>query len=335
MINQLESYRKKINKIDEEIINLFLTRFQVSKKIGEEKKIIGEKVFIPEREKEILQNLKSKTQNPIIARGLEKIYQEIFSASREFQATCDQQFNYPISIGIIGHGNFGELLARTFKKFWGGANIKIFDINKKIDEQTFFKLEEVAQQELLFPCVPISIIPEILKSLKPIINPQTTIVDICSVKKYPIDSAKKNLPNIKLISTHPMFGPDSTFDGATFYNRKMAVCNISANEEIYEIYKNFWQNLGVVTIEMTPEKHDEISAFSQAYIHFVGKIGEKMGIKKTPIDTKSFSFFCKALTMMNSDSEELFKDIMTKNVYARNMRQQFQETLNQIESDLK
>ncbi len=335
MTDDLNAYRQKIDKIDVEIIKLLESRFEISGKIGKAKTIANEKIFVPEREKLILKTLKAKTKNPFLARGIEKIYREIFTASRNSQKICREKFHHPISIGIIGHGNFGELLARTLEKYWGGAEIKIFEPRKKIDGENFFALKDVASQELLFPCVPISVIPKVLESLRDYISDKTTIVDVCSVKIFPIECAKKILPQTRLIATHPMYGPDSTFDGTDFCGRKMAIYNISADKKLYEIYKKFWKNLGVEMVEMTPNRHDELSAFSQAYIHFIGKIGEKMNIKETSIDTKSFSFFCNALTMMNSDSEELFRDMMTKNPYAKTMRKEFQRTLNQIESDLK
>ncbi len=334
MTDNLKKYRQKIDEIDAKIIELLKSRFKMSHEIGRAKSIGGGKICVPVREKEILENVLAKTKSSSLSRGIEKIYKEIFAASRNSQKVCDEKFHHPISIGIIGHGNFGELLAQTFAKFWGGAKIKIFEPTVKINNKKFFSLKDVAKQNLVFPCVPISVIPETLELLKPHLGSETTIIDICSVKIFPINSVKEILPNTKLISTHPMYGPDSTGNGTDFCGRKMAVWNISADEKIYKLYKKFWETLGVDTIEMTPEKHDQLAAFSQAYIHFVGKIGEKMGIKKTPVDTKSFYFLCNALTMMNSDSEELFRDMMTKNPYAKTMREQFQETLNDIEFSL-
>ncbi len=335
MTNELKKYREKIDEIDSKIVKLLESRFEMSHKIGEEKLKTGKQVFIPEREQAVLKRLKSEIKSSFLSFQIEKIYRKIFLASRNSQKIYGKKFHHPISIGIIGYGNFGKLLAQTFEKFWEGSEIKIFELTEKIDNQKFFKLEEVAQQTLLFPCVPIAKIPEVLALLKEFIKPETTIIDICSVKIFPITSMQKILPNTKIISSHPMYGPDSTFDGQDFCGRKIAVWNVSADKEVYELYKKFWENLGVDAIEITPDEHDKLAAFSQAYVHFIGKIGQKMGIKKTAIDTKSFSFLYDSLQMMNSDSEELFRDMMTKNPYAKEMRQKFQITLNQIESELK
>lgn len=166
MTDKLKKYRQKIDEIDVKLVELLEARFEMSREIGRVKSEKGEKVCVPEREQEILKVLKSKTENPFLSRGIEKIYREIFAASRNSQKICGEKFHHPVSIGIIGHGNFGELLARTFAKFWGGAEIKIFEPTEKIDEKKFFRLKDVAAQDLVFPCVPIAKIPEVLESLK-------------------------------------------------------------------------------------------------------------------------------------------------------------------------
>ena len=42
------------------------------------------------------------------------------------------------------------------------------------------------------------------------------IVDVCSVKEYPVQWMRELLPaNVSILATHPMFGPDSAADSFT------------------------------------------------------------------------------------------------------------------------
>lgn len=82
----IEKLRKKINKIDEEIISLLVERVKIIKKIGEIKKEKGLEVFDKDREEEIIFKLKKKAEE----NGLNKdfvvdIYKKIIEESKKEQ----------------------------------------------------------------------------------------------------------------------------------------------------------------------------------------------------------------------------------------------------------
>jgi prephenate dehydrogenase len=85
---------------------------------------------------------------------------------------------------------------------------------------------------------------------------------------------------------------------------------------------------------MSPEKHDELMAFSLAYTHLIGRIGERMNINNTAIDTKGFTQLLKVQEYVVNDSARIFKDMHNFNLYARKMREQFRQALTEIEEEL-
>ena len=80
----IPGYRKQIDDIDEQIINLLEKRNKLSNKIGECKKSLNEEVTDNNREYEILIRLSDKKKN-IYNSELIKIYREIFVMSKRIQ----------------------------------------------------------------------------------------------------------------------------------------------------------------------------------------------------------------------------------------------------------
>jgi len=103
----LEDKRKKIDKIDENIVHLLDQRAKVVKEIGNEKQKVGVPIYNPAREKQIFDKLKShKTAVP--KNGLESIFREIISTFRSMEK--------PMSVAFLGpRATFTEMAA--IKKF--------------------------------------------------------------------------------------------------------------------------------------------------------------------------------------------------------------------------
>lgn len=82
---ELEEWRKQIDTIDRQLSSLLCQRLQCALNIIEVKSRIGENVLQPEREKEVLGNVLSHVDSPLIARAIERIYGCILDESRLFQ----------------------------------------------------------------------------------------------------------------------------------------------------------------------------------------------------------------------------------------------------------
>jgi prephenate dehydrogenase len=239
------------------------------------------------------------------------------------------------SIGIIGSGRFAGLLKNIFKQHLSGTKLMIYSRSHRPDRKLFFQLNEVCQAELIIPCVPISAFQEVLRQIRPIISPESTVMDVCSVKVYPVKWLRSTLgKSTKIIASHPVFGPDSTKNGNELKDMNLMLYNISADKKLYQNIKNFWKKLGVNVVEITPEEHDRFSAYTINYNHLIGRIGERIGIKPTPIDTKGFKVIYDALQYVTNDSWQLFADMQVYNPYAKEMRKKVARALREIEAKL-
>ncbi|MBW2084577.1 MAG: prephenate dehydratase [Deltaproteobacteria bacterium] len=90
----LHELRQRIDKLDENILDLLNQRQSLSKEIGQHKNAEGRSLFDPGRENEVLARLKALNTGTLSPEALEHIYREIISASLADQA--------PISVGYLG-----------------------------------------------------------------------------------------------------------------------------------------------------------------------------------------------------------------------------------------
>ena len=81
----LKEKRKKIDLIDRKLLKLLNQRLHVALEIGKIKKEMGEKVYDPKREKEVLRRLKIKNRGPLKEKDLEKVFRTMMKVCRRSQ----------------------------------------------------------------------------------------------------------------------------------------------------------------------------------------------------------------------------------------------------------
>lgn len=241
--------------------------------------------------------------------------------------------NKKTTIAIIGFGRFGKLLVKILLKY-SPAKIILIDtkkINISRKNLTVESIDGVKKADLIIPCVPISNFEEVIKQISPLIKKGVIVMDVCSVKMYPAGIMKTYLSDsTQIIASHPMFGPDSYRIKKSLHDLKLVIWNVSAKKSNYNQVKKFFSGLGLKIIELSPKDHDKLLASTLSYSYFIGKIGQKMNIKKTPIDTYDFQLLLDHLSIVKKDSEQLFFDIQTKNPFSKNVLTRLERTFNTL-----
>ncbi|MFC2047083.1 prephenate dehydrogenase/arogenate dehydrogenase family protein, partial [Chloroflexota bacterium] len=138
--------------------------------------------------------------------------------------------------------------------------------------------------------------------------------------------------NVEILATHPTFGPDSTRGG--LWGLTMVVHKTRISPTRFVRVRQSCLDIGLRVIEMSPQEHDKLMAFSLAYTHLIGRIGERMNIKNTTIDTRGFAQLLKVQGYVVNDTLQLFRDVQKFNPYAKEMRAQVHQVLNKIEEEL-
>ncbi len=195
-------------------------------------------------------------------------------------------------------------------------------------------MEKIFEAPTIFYAVPISELDEAIKTGKKYIQKDQTILDVCSVKIYPKHVFEKHLAKkvVNLILTHPMFGPDSIKEG--FRELKIVIYNLKSQKKIYNFWKKYFQGLGLEVVEMTPEKHDRLAAFSQGITHYIGRVLEDMKLKPTSIATSGFETLLEIKEQTCNDTWQLFSDLQTFNPFTKKMRIRLEKSLTKIYNKL-
>ena len=237
------------------------------------------------------------------------------------------------TIAIIGFGRFGRLLVSILLEF---SQARILIISRK-KQNLFHKnislgsIEDIKTADIIIPCVPISAFESAIKKIAPLIKKDAVVIDVCSVKVLPVRWMKKHLlKSTQIIASHPMFGPDSYKIKKNQNDLRFVIHNVNAKKENYCQVRGFFQNMGWKIIELSPENHDKFMAFSLAYSYLVGKVGQRMDIKKTPIDTYDFQLLLDHMSIIKKDSEQLFIDMESQNPYAIEMQKKFKEIISNL-----
>ena len=220
------------------------------------------------------------------------------------------------SIGIIGFGRFGKVLANILQK---GFAINAYD-PKPIGEfpgVEFTDLESILKEKVIFVAVPIRHFESLVKEISPHLSEGTTIIDVCSVKTHPAKIMENNLPEyIGIIATHPMFGPDSFISN----NRlKMMMNNTRDAHDQFNFWRQFFKDQGIHVMEMSPDQHDRMAAQTQGVTHFLGRMLKEYGIRKTTIDTQGFRDLLDLVDQTCNDTWELYTDLQLYNPYTDDM----------------
>jgi chorismate mutase len=82
----LEEYRKKIDRVDREMIELLCRRFQIVEEIARLKNETGRAIVDPMREKGVLENCKKASRGRLDESFLESLMNLILSQSRKVQS---------------------------------------------------------------------------------------------------------------------------------------------------------------------------------------------------------------------------------------------------------
>ncbi len=231
------------------------------------------------------------------------------------------------SVGIIGFGRFGRVLGKILSDDF---QVRAYDPNPQKEQYgvEFVRQQDILKETTIFVAVPIHAFKNVIRDIAEELNPDTTIIDVCSVKVYPVSVMQEHLAeNINIIATHPLFGPDSVDNPEGL---RMMMNDVRGINGKYAFWKNYFSSKAIQIIELKPEQHDRLAAETQGITHFVGRVMREAGIKPTEIDTLGFQELTHVIDQTCNDSWDLFMDLQNFNPYTLSVIQKLETAIGTV-----
>jgi prephenate dehydrogenase len=178
-------------------------------------------------------------------------------------------------IAILGAGKMGVWFAKFFLA--EGYSVVVADrkkeklarLKKELAVETADFAEAVKNADRVLICVSISAFEEVVKKISPAVRDGQTVMDICSIKDFPVKTMHKYLKGGLVLGMHPVFGPGST----TIQNKTFVLTPTNSQEEAFaESFKKWLETKKARVFMMPPQKHDELMSVVLGLPHFLGLV---------------------------------------------------------------
>ena len=228
------------------------------------------------------------------------------------------------TLGIIGFGAFGQLIAQHLREYFELCAFDPSHIPTGVAMDLGVSLKsmgEVSRCDIVVVASPVSTFEQVVASIATFCRPGAIIVDVGSVKIQPAEIMERLLPDtVSIIATHPLFGPQSAQDGIR--GLKIAVCPIRGRDHAH-VSRFLSRCLGLQVITTTPDQHDRDAAIVQGLTHLIAKVLLNMEPLPSDMTTKSFDLLKDAISMVQNDAPEVYEAIETANPHAEDVRRRF------------
>jgi prephenate dehydrogenase len=175
---------------------------------------------------------------------------------------------------ILGAGKMGVWFAKYCIE--NGDNVIVADrkaeklaklqADLKVETTTDFA-QAVSAADRVMICVSISAFEETVKKIAATIHPDQPVMDICSIKEYPVEVMHKHLKTALVLGTHPVFGPGSK----GIKHKAYVLTPTNPKEQAYaEAFKKWLEKEEAHVFIMTPQKHDQLMSMVLGLPHFLG-----------------------------------------------------------------
>jgi len=175
---------------------------------------------------------------------------------------------------IGGSGKMGRWFAHFLLKegneviITGRNEKKLLEAKRKLVgvETTASNVEAVKSAEAILISVPIDNFEEVVEQVSPYIRPEQVIIDITSIKVFPVETMRKHIKAGLTLGTHPVFGPGAR----SIANQNFVLTPTNERERaLAQKVREYLESRGAKIALMTPQEHDEMMAVILGLSHFI------------------------------------------------------------------
>lgn len=177
--------------------------------------------------------------------------------------------------GVIGLGLVGGSLARALARTLPAAPLVVVEpdpgaraaalADRIAREALDAPGPALATCNLVFVCVPMPVLPEVLQQLAPHLKPEAIVADVLPVKAPVERLVAETLPEVRWVGCHPLVGgrdPNgwSRSRPDLFVGRPVALCPRPGQEPLAAQVGTVWAALGARPVVLPAEEHDRVVA---------------------------------------------------------------------------
>ncbi len=234
---------------------------------------------------------------------------------------------------VLGSGKMGVWFAKWCNEkgdhvvLAGRDPQKLEQLKQELGVEVTSNFQEACKEaDRILICVSISSFEEVVKQIAPVIHTGQAVMDVCSIKEYPVRVMHENIKQGLVLGTHPLFGPGSK--GVAHKTYILTPTN-EAEEKYAAEFKLWLDKQGAHTFVFSPQKHDELMAVVLGMPHFLGLAAcETLMAQPNFAQTKEVAgttyrmlFTLAEATAM--ETPDLFANLQTKLPQVRQMEEQF------------
>ncbi len=179
-----------------------------------------------------------------------------------------------MKVAIIGgSGKMGRWFARFLKQegyqvvITGRNEVRLEEARRRLDvSATTDNLAAVKDARAVILSVPIENFEAVVKQIGPHTKPGQFIMDVTSVKAFPVAKMHQHIKAGVVLGGHPVFGP-----GAKDVSYRSFILTPTSSEEeaLARKVKDYLETREARATLMSPEEHDELMAVVLGLAHFI------------------------------------------------------------------
>lgn len=146
---------------------------------------------------------------------------------------------------------------------------KLVEAKRQLGVEVATNVEAVNKADAILISVPINNFEEVVEQIHPYTHHGQVIVDITSIKVFPVETMHKYIKTGLVLGAHPMFGP-----GARDITNKNFILTPTSEEEgaLAQKVGQYLETRGARVTLMTPHEHDEMMAIILGLPYFIAMV---------------------------------------------------------------
>ncbi|MCL0094561.1 prephenate dehydrogenase, partial [Dehalococcoidales bacterium] len=143
---------------------------------------------------------------------------------------------------------------------------KLREAQQQLGVRIATNVEAVKGADVVLLSVPIESFEEVVTQISPYIKPRQVVIDITSIKVFPVAIMHKHLKTGLVLGAHPLFGPGAR----SIVNQNFILTPTNEEERVLaQKIREYLESKGARVSLMTPDQHDEKMTTILGLSHFI------------------------------------------------------------------